>query len=263
MYSHDVHGSVLTKLPEYIRQNGLMSPSAASAGPFQFAFGTTLHHFDWLRDNPRQSYAFNSMMTAQRRERGQDWFEYFPVEERFAEATTYQQAMPIFVDIGGGFGADLAAFELRYPGIKSKLILEELPDVVESIIDLPVGIETLPYDFFTPQPVLGASFYYMRTILHDWPDREASMILQRIHTAMTPESTLLINEFIMPDSGAPQLPSKLDLSMMAMFSSMERTCRQWKNLLQSAGFVIVRIWSSPEQNVEHSSLIEARLNIES
>ena len=203
------------------------------------------------------------MMTAQRRERGQDWFNYFPVEERFVAVTDHEQDIPIFLDVGGGFGTDLVAFQMRYPGIKGKLILEEVPDVVASITELPRGIETLPYDCFTPQPVLGASFYYLRTILHDWPDREASMILQRIQTAMTPKSTLLINEFIMPDAGAPLLPSKLDLSMMAMFSSMERTSRQWENLLQSAGFMIVRTWSAPGANMEHASLIEARLRPES
>ena len=199
-------------------------------------------------------------MTAQRRERGENWFNYFPAEERFAAAAAGEkEGTPVLVDIGGGLGSDLMAFQLRYPWIKSRLILEELPDIVASISDLPASIETLPYDFFTPQPIIGASFYYFRTILHDWPDKEALLILQRLRSAMTETSTLLINEFIMPDAAAPSLPSKLDLSMMAIFSSMERTYKQWENLLQSAGLTIVRTWSAPTANTEHASLIEACL----
>jgi hypothetical protein len=58
-------------------------------------------------------------------------------------------------------------------------------------------------------------------------------------------SMLLINEWVVPDTNAPLYPCMLDINMMAGFSSMERTEKQWRNLLESAGFTIVKIYSVP------------------
>lgn len=116
----------------------------------------------------------------------------------------------------------------------------------------------MAHDFFTPQPIEGARAYYLRTILHDWPDKEAQAILQNILPAMAPDSTLLVNEYVLSDSGVPLFPGLLDLSMMAMFSSLERTRKQWEDLLYSAGFAIVKIWTPRGRDVAYASLIEAR-----
>ena len=58
-------------------------------------------------------------------------------------------------------------------------------------------------------------------------------------------SKLLINDWIIPDEGAALYPSLLDINMMGLFSSMERTESQWKELLASEGFEIVKMWSIP------------------
>jgi hypothetical protein len=88
-----------------------------------------------------------------------------------------------------------------------------------------------------PLTTAGARVYYLRSILHDWDDSKALEILQHIQPAMKREySKLLINEWIIPDEGAALYPSLLDINMMAMFSSMERTESQWRTLLHSAGF---------------------------
>ena len=249
---------MLVKLPEYFRQNGFSNPSNASAGPFQYAFGTDLHHFDWLKQNPRQLMAFNSLMTAQRRDKGEDWFNYFPVEERLASNRTADKNSPLLVDVGGGLGTDLTAFRTKYPHIDGRLILQDLPEVIAGAKDLGAGIEPMGHDFFTPQTVAGARAYYLRTILHDWPDKEAKLVLQNTLQAMAPDSILLLNEYVLPDSGVTLFPGQLDLSMMAMFSSLERTKRQWEDLLDSAGFEVLKIWSPQVMDVGHASLIEAR-----
>lgn len=35
------------------------------------------------------------------------------------------------------------------------------------------GVEMMAHDFFTPQPVQNAKYYYLRTVLHDWADDKA------------------------------------------------------------------------------------------
>jgi hypothetical protein len=58
----------------------------------------------------------------------------------------------LIVDIGGGRGQSLLQIKEKWPGLEGKLILEERPMVLDSLPDLP-GIEKLPHDFFTEQPV--------------------------------------------------------------------------------------------------------------
>lgn len=55
---------------------------------------------------------------------------------------------------------------------------------------------------------------YLRTVLHDWPDKQALSILARIREAMNPESLLLINEVLTPESNRSLSSIVADLTMM-------------------------------------------------
>jgi hypothetical protein len=68
-------------------------------------------------------------------------------------------------------------------------------------------------------------------------------------------SKLLINENVIPDSGPYWEATSLDLIMMIV-GSCERSERQWRALLESAGLRIVKIWTA-QKGVE--SLIECEL----
>ena len=41
----------------------------------------------------------------------------------------------------------------------------------------------IAHDFFKPQPIRNASVYFMRMILHDWPDYKALEILKALRSA--------------------------------------------------------------------------------
>lgn len=58
-------------------------------------------------------------------------------------------------------------------------------------------------------------------------------------------SYLVINDFILPDTGCGLLQSQWDLMMMVLLSSMERTETQWKTLLESADLSIEGMYSPP------------------
>ena len=150
---------------------------------------------------------------------------------------------PLLIDIGGGLGHDLIAFRKRFPELSGKLIVQDIPVVVDSIKDLPTGINAMTHDFFKPQPVKGAKAYYLRMVLHDWPDKQARKILESIRGSMTKESILLINENVISESNVPLYSAEMDLSMMAMFSALDRTRAQFKDLLESSGFELVHVWT--------------------
>jgi hypothetical protein len=248
------HSQILVKLPEYLRENGYKNPSDFNSGPFQFAFNFNGTYFDWINSIPEQQEAFNRFMAITRLERGEEWFDFFPTEERFGST---DPNAPLLVDIGGGLGHDLAAFHSRFPSLPGRLILQDLPQVINNINELSPSIERNIHDFFKPQPIKGARAYYLRTVLHDFPDMQALQILKGVREAMTSESVLLINENFLPEKDVPLFNAEVDLSVMAMFSSLERTQKQWIALLEEAGLEVVKVWTPKVQSVASGTLFEA------
>ena len=85
---------------------------------------------------------------------------------------------------------------------------------------------------------IGAKFYYMRAVLHDWPDHKCRDILQNIIPSMGPDSVILLDEMVLPDSGVHYQSTQIDLTMMAALASIERTRSMWADLLDSVGLKI-------------------------
>jgi hypothetical protein len=55
-------------------------------------------------------------------------------------------------------------------------------------------------------------------------------------------SKLLINDFVLPDTKVPLHPALLDFTMMSLCSGVERSEKQWRDLIDSVGLQIVKIW---------------------
>ena len=200
-----------------------------------------------MKDHPADQAAFNTHMQVQRIERGPNWFDFYPIQERLLQKPT-ESSVPFLVDIGGGLGHDISAFAAKFPDLQGRLVLEDLPHVIEAIDkeeNKPdAKIERVKYDFFTPQPLKGARVYYMRTVLHDWPDKQALEILKNVWDAMDEDSVLLINENSLPDVGAPAFLVKADWVIMSLLAALDRTSKQFKELLDKAGFEIEGPWKS-------------------
>jgi demethylsterigmatocystin 6-O-methyltransferase len=96
----------------------------------------------------------------------------------------------------------------------------------------------------------GAKFYYLRTVLHDYPDEKCIAILQNLIPAMDKDSRILIDEMVLPNSGVHWQVTSVDLTMMACLGSQERTKEQWYMLLDKAGLKILKIYTyhSPLHN---------------
>ena len=125
---------------------------------------------------------------------------------------------PLLVDVGGRLGHDLIAFKQKFPHLHGKLIVQDLPVVIDDVKDLSPGIEAMRHDFFKTQPVKNAKVYYLRTVLHDWPDKQTMEILSGIRGVMSQHSKLLINKIALPEENVPLYLAELDISMMVLFS---------------------------------------------
>lgn len=97
----------------------------------------------------------------------------------------------------------------------------------------------------------------MHSVLHDWPDEVCGKILAQVTSAMKPGySKLLINENVIPPTHADWQATALDIMMLTLLSSRERTAEDWTSVLSGAGLQICKIWSAAN-GVE--SLIECEL----
>lgn len=65
----------------------------------------------------------------------------------------------------------------------------------------------------------------MRTVLLDWPDKQALEVLANIREAMAPDSVLLVQDLVYNDRKDPVSPMSalLDFMMMGCFSALQRT----------------------------------------
>ena len=59
---------------------------------------------------------------------------------------------------------------------------------------------------------------------------------------MGPSSVLLIDELIVPDTGASIMATQSDITMMTVFGARERTKSEWLKLLDEAGLRIVETY---------------------
>ncbi|KAL4934244.1 S-adenosyl-L-methionine-dependent methyltransferase [Aspergillus undulatus] len=253
------------KIPEYLEQNNYRSPSDGYNAPFQLAHNTTDHCFEWMQKNPELQDAFNAVMTGAQQHRGADWFDLYPVTQKLnlsPEETELGRDRFLLVDVGGGVGHDLIALRKAFPSstLPGKLVLQDLPHVVSSIkTPLPDDAVAIPHDIFEPQPIIGAKAYYLRTVLHDFPDKQALTALEHIRDAMAHDSVLLINEHLVPEgANVPPMAATLDFHMMETLGSLERTERQWVGLLERAGFVNINVHKGGSERVP-MALLEARL----
>ena len=68
-----------------------------------------------------------------------------------------------------------------------------------------------------------------------------------------------MNESASPEDDLPLYPAQLDISMVAAFSSLERTQLQFKKLLESTEFELLQIWTPKDMVPESRTSFEAIL----
>ncbi|KAF9891654.1 hypothetical protein FE257_003666 [Aspergillus nanangensis] len=253
----DLGMTSLAKIPEFLRENKYQHVEGAINGPFQYAHKIDNIIWEWVATSPELLDTINTFMEGDRGSRP-SWLTWFPVEERLVEGFEGGDQEVLFVDVAGGRGHDLKDFCERFPQAKGRVILEDLPHVLDEALPIP-GVERVAFDLFQPQPIQGARVYYLKFILHDWSHDQCHQILRQIHQAMRPGySKLVIEEFILPEKDCPMLSAMWDWEMMVFCNSMERSRAMWEKLLDGAGFQ-AKFFSPPGDG---QGVIEADVKVE-
>ncbi|KAJ5706777.1 hypothetical protein N7488_006578 [Penicillium malachiteum] len=238
----------LLELPEFLAQTKYQDITSPVHTPLQKAFNTELPGFLWAQTQPEVFRHFNQFMMAQHADMPH-WLDLYPIEQR-CEGVAPEQAL--FVDVGGGIGHQCVALREKLPASQNKVILQDLDVVVAQAIKHE-GVEVMPHDFMQPQPVTGSRFYYMRNIMHDYPEEKAVVILRNLISALGPDSVILIDDMVLPGSGVHFHATQIDITMMSVLASHERTISQWYALMEKAGLKIKQIYT---YNTRYDSVLE-------
>ncbi|KZT74274.1 S-adenosyl-L-methionine-dependent methyltransferase [Daedalea quercina L-15889] len=172
------------------------------------------------------------------------------------------------VDVGGGVGGTCLDLSRKFPNLR--LVVQDRLETIRKaetiwMHEYPEAIQTgrvrlVAHDFFAPQPIRDADVYFLRYVLHDWPDDECVAILAHLREAMKPDSMVLVADHVIhPTAGSAYLksaPSPLppnygsahqfenthDLAMMATHNAMERTPEMLEAVAVRAGLHVIKIW---------------------
>lgn len=118
--------------------------------PLQKGHNTDLPAFIWVQTKPESFAHFNQFMAGQHMGMSQ-WHEVYPVEEK---TKGLEPEQVFFVDVGGGIGHQSIALREKYPDLKNRIIVQDIPATLAQAIPH-AGVETLEQDFFEPQAITG------------------------------------------------------------------------------------------------------------
>jgi hypothetical protein len=185
------------------------------------------HDFwELLRRNPQASTALNGAMRSA------------SVAMTPAVTAAYKWSQfPVIADIGGGIGTQLVSILDAAPA--SRGLLFDLPHLrAESMFHN--RMETVGGNFFESVPT-GADAYLLRFILHDWPETDAAAILASLRRAMKSGTRLIVIESVVPEGPAFHFGKWTDLQMLVCVGGRERTEKEYRTLLASAGFDVQEV----------------------
>lgn len=118
---------------------------------FKLGHKTSEDFYTWLDTHPVQKHAFHNFMKEQFTSLP-TWLDVVSFGTEFARDIRPDDV--VFVDVGGGNGAQCAALKKNMPNLKGQVILQDQSYVLETALE--VGdLEKMPYDFFKEQPVKG------------------------------------------------------------------------------------------------------------
>ncbi|RYP75950.1 hypothetical protein DL769_003716 [Monosporascus sp. CRB-8-3] len=224
-FFHAISNPAFQALPDFLKETGYQNQTQKTA--LQKGLNTELGLFPWLKQHPDLLKDFQSLMGVPKEG---NCLDVIPLDHFVSSG----HEGPVFVDIGGNTGQQAGRLVSKHPELAGRVVVQDREETINSAPGAK-GVQLQAHDFFSPQPVKGAKYYYLRAILHNWDDDKAVQILANIVPAMSADSLVLIDEVVIPDQGAHVWPAGLDLQMYTLFGASERTTSQWDALLQRAG----------------------------
>ncbi|KAL8793067.1 MAG: hypothetical protein Q9195_004379 [Heterodermia aff. obscurata] len=214
----DMLGSALQNWPYFSKETGYANIADNTKTPTTKAWKTDLPITQWMQTKPDFLERYNALMKVWD-SNPCSWFDVYPME---LCSLTMTQDQPLFLDVGGGLGHQAIRLVERFPKLEGRVIVQDMQSDTASLRH--ERVEFMQHDFFEPQPI------------------KAILILQRLKQAMVPNSTILIDEIILPETRAHFHAAQSDIMMMILLGAVERTEKEFHKLLHDAGLKLSKIW---------------------
>jgi hypothetical protein len=161
-------------------------------------------------------------------------------------------------DIGGATGHILTTVLASHPGPRGTVFdLQHNESGAVALIRSRGMSDRVTFaagSFFESIPA-GFDLYILSHIIHDWSEAASLSILANCHRAMSRDSRLLIIEMVLPEGNTFHPGKMLDMTILSLTTGQERTEREYRALLDKAGFRLTRVIAT-SSNV---SIVEAVL----
>ena len=185
--------------------------------------------FEHLRRDPEQARIFDDAMTTMSQLAGP------------AIATAYDYgAWESLMDVGGGYAILLSHILRAHPILRGVLADQEhvLARACEHGYlggDLAARTSMEPCNFFEHVPP-SCRAYLMKSVIHDWDDDQARIILANCRKAIPPDGVLLLAEWELRGENVPSNGKFIDIAMLLITGGRERSVEEYRELLASTGF---------------------------
>ncbi|KAG5645605.1 hypothetical protein DXG03_005743 [Asterophora parasitica] len=258
-------------IPDILNEGGPENPTKAAA-PFNIAHKTEAKMWEWYEEpgNEWRSRRFSAAMKG--------GIERYP-GELFVNGVgcKYLKDDDVLVDVGGSVGSCVLHLYKAYPNLR--YVVQDLPKQITAAAEfwmknapeaVPNGKVTLQGKLGIIMPVKGAAVYFLRVIIHDWPDHDAKTILRHLRDAADDSSKLVLFDTLAfhvcdnPDaeSAAPKAPvptpllanlgvagagfdTGMDIQMLNLFNGKERTEAEFRELGIFTGWKLESIIRGP------------------
>ena len=154
---YDFLGLGVYSMPSFLERSNYRNPTDYSDGAFQYGHRTQLGFWEYLKEKPERAALFNSGMRSLATVGGATTSAgSYPFDKELAKHDLGDDDVAI-VDVGGGRGQALEAIRQTFPGLKGRMVLQDVREVIEDARakGLPSFIEPMVSSFFEPQPVKG------------------------------------------------------------------------------------------------------------
>ncbi|KAI9755733.1 MAG: hypothetical protein M4579_004163 [Chaenotheca gracillima] len=234
LLTDDFHAASIKVIESMKKYPGSEEPNETG---FNVEYNTSSPLYVELAKDPERMRRFRSGMSFSLRDQGLD-LRYLVQGFDWAEIDKPGNTV---VDVGGGHGDVTRALVTSTTSLK--LVLQDLPGTIkeaETLFpkDLKHRVTFMPHDFFSPQPVIGASVYFFRWILHDWSDKYCVKILQSLIPGMKDGSKVLLYEYLLPEMAhlpwSYKMVRNLDMMMKVCWNARLRSVADWQEIFARA-----------------------------
>lgn len=227
-------GLLVSRSPEWLRPMLHLVDAIAEGGPtgFERAFGTSF--FEYLEGDPEFATAFNDHMTERTvREAGA------VLEVLGPDALARFESV---CDVAGGHGRLLGRVLQEHPDMEGTVLeLESVVEATDRLWPPKLGVDDrcryVAGDMFESVPTADA--YFMKAVLHDWPDARCVELLSNVREAVSADGRLFVVEAVVPGPNESHFAKRLDMTMMLFLGGRERTEAEYAELLAEGGWELV------------------------